>query len=169
MAFKRPLALYSGKIKELAATDNIYGIIIKSLLNNATTTIATNTDTSLSVPVLANEVWVLEFYGTAQCSSTGGSKYQVSAPTGSVVEGFLQGTTTSANTPSNQRISAINTLNSTVLHTVATTPAPDTILVRVKVGATAGNIAIGFASGVAAQTTTIFAGAFIRAYKTVEV
>lgn len=169
MAFKRPLALYSGKIKELAATDNIYGIIIKSLLNNATTSIATNTDTLLSVPVLANEVWVLEFYGTAQCSSTGGSKYQVSAPTGATIEGFLQSTTTSANTPSNQRISAINTLSSTAIHTIATTPAPDTILVRVKIGATAGNIAIGFASVTATQITTIFAGAFIRAYKSTEV
>jgi hypothetical protein len=169
MAAKKPLVLYAGKTKELAATDNLFGFIFKSLTSNATTTVVTNTDTLLSIPALANEVWVLEYYGTAQCSSTGGSKYQISAPTGSVVEGFLQGTTTSANTLSNQRIAAINTLNGTVLHTVATTPAPDTILVRVKVGATAGNIAVGFASGVAAQTTTIFAGAFIRAYKVIEV
>jgi hypothetical protein len=139
-----------------------------SLLSNATTTATTNTNTNLSFSAAANELWVLELNWTAQCSSTGGSKFQITAPTGSTVEGWYQGTTAAVTTLTNQRITAINTLTATAAHTVATTPAPDRICVRVKVGATPGTIALGFASVTAAQTTTIFAGASMRAFKVTE-
>jgi hypothetical protein len=139
-----------------------------SLLSNATSTVATNTNSNLSFSAAANEVWVIEFDWTAQCSSTGGSKFQITAPTGSTIEGFYQGTTSAITTLTYQRITAINTLTGTAAHTVATTPAPDRIIVRVKVSSTAGTIALGFASVTAGQTTTIFAGASMIAYKVTE-
>jgi hypothetical protein len=139
-----------------------------SLLSNATSTIATNTNSNLSFSAAANEVWVIEFDWTAQCSSTGGSKFQITAPTGSTIEGFYEGTTSAITTLTYQRITAINTLTGTAAHTVATTPAPDRIIVRVKVSSTAGTIALGFASVTAGQTTTIFAGASMIAYKVTE-
>jgi hypothetical protein len=143
--------------------------VLKSLLASATSTIATNTNTNLSFSIGVNEVWIAEFLVTAQCSGTGGSKFQISAPTGATIEGWLESTTTTANTVLNQRITAINTLTGTATHTVATTPAPDTILVRIKNSTTAGTVALGFASVTAGQTTTIFAGSFLRAYKATEV
>lgn len=145
------------------------GQIAQSLLANATTTVVTNTDTNLSIPVLANEVWVIEYTGNAQCSSTGGSKFQITTPAGATIEGMLRGSTSAIGTLAWQRITTINALNATVLHNVATTPAEDRIQVRVKVGATPGNIKIGFASVTAGQTTTIFAGATLCAYKVTEV
>lgn len=141
----------------------------KSLLANFTVSTVAKADTNLSFPIASGEVWVLEFSGNVQCSGTGGVKVQITAPTGAVVEGSYQSTTTSISTAINQRISAINTLTGTATHTVATTPAPDTILVRVKNSTTAGNVVIAFASVTAAQITTVFAGAFIRAYKVTEV
>lgn len=149
--------------------DRFLGIIRKVLSANATSTLATNTDTNLSFAIAANEVWEVEIEFTGQCSGTGGSKFQISAPAGCTIEGWYYGTTTTITTFTNQRITAINTLTGTAAMTVATTPAPNIIWVRVKNSSTAGNIKLGFASGTAAQTTTIFAGAKMIAQKVIEV
>jgi hypothetical protein len=149
--------------------DRIAGLVRKALLNNATTTLTTNTNTNLSFAIGANEVWDVEIEFTGQCSSTGGSKFQISAPTGCTIEGWYYGTTSTITSFTNQRITAINTLTGTAAMTVATTPAPNKIWVRVKNGSTAGNISLGFASVTSGQTTTIFAGAKMNAYKVIEV
>lgn len=133
--------------------------VMKALNANFTTTAATNTDTNLSFAAAASTKYILEFHGTAQCSSTGGVKYQITAPTGSTVEGWLLSSTSAITTLSYQRITAINTLTGTATHTVATTPGPDAIYAVVTTSSTAGSIAIGAASVTATQTTTIFAGA----------
>jgi hypothetical protein len=117
----------------------------------------------------ANEVWVLEFNLTAQCSSTGGTKFQITAPAGATIEGWIESSTSAITTFSYQRITAINTLNVTALHTVATTPGPDYIWVRVKNSSTAGTCGLGFASVTAGQTTTIFAGSCVFGRKVLEV
>lgn len=135
------------------------------LNSNFTTTIATNTNTGLQFFAQPNEVWKLSVNMSTQCSSTGGSKYQITAPAGATVEGWLKSSGAAITTLSYQRITAINTLNATATHTVATTPGPDTIEVMVSVGATGGVIAIGAASVTATQTTTIFAGSYMTAQK----
>lgn len=149
--------------------DRILGVIRKALSANATTTIVTNTNSNLSFPVAANEVWVIEFNGTVQCSGVGGSKFQISTPVSATIEGWYQSSGAAITTPVYNRITAINTLTTTATHTVVTTPTPDRIIVRVKNGANAGTLAIGFASVTNGQTTTIFAGSNIVAYKVLEV
>jgi hypothetical protein len=149
--------------------DRQLGIVRKTLSANATSSVVTSANTNLSFTIGANEVWIIEFFFTAQCSSTGGSKFQITAPTGATVEGWYQGTTSALLTFTSQRITAINTLTGTAAHTIAATPAPDSIIVRVKNGATPGTVALGFASVTAAQVTTIFAGAMMRAFKALEV
>lgn len=170
MASRKVLVLStSGFPEEKPATDTLDGMVLATLLANATSTIVTNTNTNLGFVIGANEVWIMELSLSAQCSGTGGSKFQISAPTGATIEGWYQGTTTGLTVFTYQRITAINTLTGTAAHTVATTPAPDTILVRIKNGATPGTVSLGFASVTAGQTTTIFAGSFMRAYKATEV
>jgi hypothetical protein len=139
-----------------------------SLSANATTTAATNTNTNLSFSIAANEVWVVMFDFTAQCSSTGGVKIQISAPTSATIEGWYLSSGATITTPVYNRITAINTLTATITHTVATTPGPDRVWIRVKNSTNAGTIALGFASGTSTQTTTIFAGATMIAFKVTE-
>lgn len=136
------------------------------LTANFTTTSATATATNITWPVVNAEAYTLECYLTTQCSSTGGVKYSIGAPVGSTVEGWLDATTTSITTLTRQRFTAVNTLNGTATHTVATTPGPDVIRARVVSGG-AGSITLKAASVTAGQTTTIFAGSFCnfrRAY-----
>lgn len=145
------------------------GEVRRALLANATTSVVTATTSALSFNANAGEIWVMEFFLTAQCGSTGGSKFQITAPAGAVVEGWIQSSTSAITTLSYQRVTAINTLNATALHTVANTPAPDYIRVRVKMGGNAGTVGLGFASVTATQVTTLLAGSNMIAYKVTEV
>jgi hypothetical protein len=140
-------------------------LIALSLASNFTTTNLTATSTALSFPIGPNEIWVVDVQLTAQCSSTGGVKYAVAAPASATIEGWIYSSTSAITTLSYQRITVINTLNGTALHTVATTPAPDVIRFTVTNSATAGVVTIQAASVTSSQTTTIFAGSGLRAQR----
>ena len=169
MAIRKALVIIgTGQVGELPAADQLYSNQNTSLLANAITTIVANTNTLLSFSAAINEVWLIEINMTVQCSGVGGSKFQITAPTGATVEGWVDSTGAAITTMVRQRITAINTLNATAMHTVANIPAPDFIWARVKMSTTAGNISLGFASVTAGQTTTIFAGANMKVFKTNE-
>jgi hypothetical protein len=136
-----------------------------SLTANFTTTATAATSTALTFAIGANEVWVVDVQLTAQCSSTGGSKYAVAAPTGATIEGWIYSSLAAITTLSYQRLTAINTLNATALHTVATTPAPDVLRFTITNGSTAGAVTIQAASGTSGQTTTLFLGSALRAQR----
>lgn len=138
------------------------GNVSQALNSNFTTTLATAVSTALTVRVKNGEKWKIEFDGTVQCSSTGGVKFAIATPGGSTVEGWLDSSTSAITTLSKQRITAGNTLTGTATHTVATTPGPDRIVATVTAGAD-GAITIQAASNTASQTTTIFAGATLKA------
>ncbi len=135
------------------------------LAANFTTTATAAASTALSFQIAANEVWVVDVQITAQCSSTGGSKYAIAAPAGATIEGWIYSSTSAITTLSYQRLTAIATLNTTALHTVATTPAPDIIRFTIINGATVGTVAIQAASVTSGQTTTVFAGSWLRAQR----
>lgn len=133
-----------------------------ALASNFTTTNATATSTALTFQIGANEVWIVDCQLTAQCSSTGGVKYAVAAPTGATIEGWIYSSTSAVTTLSYQRITATGTLNGTALHTVAATPAPDILRFTITNGSTAGAVTIQAASGTSGQTTTISAGSWLH-------
>jgi hypothetical protein len=134
-----------------------------SLANTFTTTNIIATSTGLVFNIGANEVWVVDVQLTAQCSSTGGVKYAVAAPAGATIEGWIYSSTSAITTLSYQRLTATNTLNTTALHTVATTPAPDIIRFVITNSSTAGAVTIQAASGTSGQTTTVFTGSSLVA------
>lgn len=140
-------------------------ILALRLMTNFTTTNLTATSTALSFNIAANEVWVVDVQLTAQCSGTGGSKYAVAAPAGATIEGWVYSSTTTITTVSYQRLTAIATLNATSLHTVATTPAPDILRFTIVNGGTSGVVALQGASVTTGQTTTVFAGSWLRAQR----
>lgn len=150
-------------------SDANMGIIRKALAANYTNATTSQVATNLSFAIAANEVWLMQVQFTAQCSSTGGSKFQINAPTGATIEGWYEGTTSSLTALTYQRITAINTLTGTASNTVATTPAPGYIWVRIKNSSTAGTVSFGAASVTSTQTTTVFAGAVLTAFKVTEV
>jgi len=135
------------------------------LSSNFTTTNLTATSTALSFNIGANEVWIVDVQLTAQCSSTGGVKYAVTAPASATIEGWVYSSTSAIATLLYQRLTAINTLTTTALHTVATTPAPDIIRLTIVNSATPGVVAIQAASVTSGQTTTVFAGSWLRAQR----
>jgi hypothetical protein len=140
-------------------------LLAASLAANFTTTVVAATSTLLSFNIGANETWVVDVQLTAQCSGTGGTKYAVAAPAGATIEGWIYSSLAAITTLSYQRITAINTLNATALHTVATTPGGDIIRFTVVNGSTAGVVAIQAASVTAGQTTTVFLGSGMRAQR----
>lgn len=127
---------------------------------------ATNgvTQSNLSFPILANEVFFFMFWANVSCSGVGGSKLQVAAPVGASVEAGYESSSTTVNTPLNQRISAPSTQTGTATHTVgAGTPGLDCIIGRITNGATPGTVSIGAASVTNGQTTKFLAGAALIA------
>lgn len=133
-----------------------------SLAANFTTTSTSATSTNLAFPIRAGETWILEFDGIMQCSSTGGCAYAIGAPGGTTVTGWLDSTTSGINSRSVEQITVPNSLTTTAVHTVATTPTTDRLVATVTAVAD-GNITIQAASVTSMQTTTIFAGATLRA------
>ena len=104
--------------------------------------------------------------GSGGCSGGGGSKYAIATPAGATIEGWIYSSAGAITTLSYQRVTAINTLNATALHTVATTPGGDILRFSITNGATAGVVAVQAASVTAGQTTTVFAGSWLRARRT---
>jgi polygalacturonase len=135
------------------------------LSSNVTTNVTTRTSTNLSFPIRPSEQWYVECNIVAQCSSTGGVKYAINAPTGTTVEGGAEGVVAGSTSTTRVRISAIDTLTSNAMHTTANVPLADTIRVFIKGSTTAGNVTLQFASTTAGQTSTILAGSTMRAQK----
>jgi hypothetical protein len=151
------------------ATKNYVDQFVQRLNANATTTVVTATATNLSFAMAASEAWEVEFQGTVQCSGSGGSKFSIGAPAAATIEGWIRSSLAAITTLSYQRVTAVNTLNATALHTVATTPGPDVIKFSIVNGAVAGNCALQIASVTAGQTTTVFAGSYWKARRVVSV
>jgi hypothetical protein len=136
-----------------------------TLASNFTTTATAATSTALTFNIGATETWMVTVQLTTQCSSTGGVKYAIAGPASSTIEGWLYSSLAAITTLSYQRLTAINTLTATAVHTVATTPAPDILAFTITGGGTAGAVTIQAASGTSGQTTTIFAKSSLQAVR----
>lgn len=142
---------------------------LQRLMASLVTTNLTPTNSNLSFPIGANEVWCVVVQLTAQCSASGGMKYAVGAPTGATVEGWVFSSGAAITTPVYQRLTTINTLTPVAMHTAVAIPTPDVIVFTIMNGATAGTITLQAASVTAGQTTTIFAGSYMLARKVTNV
>lgn len=134
------------------------------LASNFTTTSSSNTDTALAFAVLANEVWIVDIAFTALTPAAGMS-LQISAPSGSTVEGSAETSTLSGSVSSTvgRRFTAINTLSGIV--SAVSVTCRGYVRVTVTVGANAGTVALGAASVTNTQLTTIYAGSVLKAQR----
>jgi hypothetical protein len=157
------------QVKSLLARFNRHERVSLMLAAAFTTTLATIRDTGLGFDVLPGEIWDLDYYGEAGCAGDAlGMKYAIGAPMGTTITGYLDSNLTTAVDDTHVAITTVNTLTSAV-HTVNGNTRPDHINVRLKVAGTPGRVYIGAACTTAGRTTTVGAGAYLRACRVVEV
>lgn len=128
------------------------------LTNNATTSSVSAVNTNLTFPIAANNVFVVDVYGTcSKATSATGLKFAINCPTSCVIKGFQLGggaTLAAALVPS--LITAINTLG-TVLATGTNIEVAFALHFCVVNGANPGSITLQFAT-VTSNVATVYAG-----------
>ena len=121
--------------------------------------------TPFTFTVNDTEIWDIEFYGTiSNRNGANGVRFGVMAPTGSNVDGWVQGVgATYQNTNVNQRIRQANSASIVVgATTAANVPTPARLYASVVVNGS-GNLGIGVASNVSGQTIDVLSGSFFKA------
>jgi len=112
--------------------------------------------TGLSITTVANKRYAFEGYFRVGCSSTGGVKFTVTAPSGSTLNvGFMGPATPNSTNGIQQFINASGTQTAALANAISSIGIIK-IYGEVSTGATTGTIQVGFASAVTTQTSTIY-------------
>jgi len=135
------------------------GILTQALSANASTTATTGVTTNHLVVLAASEIWALEVYFDVNFP-TSGSKFYIVAPSGATIEGSFV-TSNSAGGVQQPRVTALNTFTAALAAGLSNGSLTGHFLITN--GATAGDLQVGFASANSGETTTIYAGSYIRA------
>jgi hypothetical protein len=159
LAAKETPAGAQGKVDTHAGLIAAHGAGAQCLTSDFTTASTTPVSTNLTFAIAANEVFVVDVFGTCKkVTSATGMKFAIAAPTGCTIAGFqLGGAATLAALPVPSLITAINTLG-TVLATGTNIQVTFALRFRVVNGANAGAITLQAAT-VTSNTLTIYAGA----------
>lgn len=138
------------------------------LSSNFTTTSTSASATNLQFTMDANTTYIVEINLTAQCSGNGGCKFSISVGTsnsGVTIEGWVNSNSSSTTAFRAQRVTTLDTLMSTAVHTSSSTPLSDNIIFTINNGSTSQTCRLNAASNTSGQTTTIFAGSNMRISK----
>ena len=123
---------------------------------STTSNVATNiTDLVFTPPTVSKRY---SFHGILHigCSSTGGVKFQVTIPTGATIWMSFEGLQNSSVSRQWFPVTASATLTSNAFCTTNSAASYVVVSGEVQMGATAGNIQFGFASGTNTQTSTVY-------------
>ena len=130
-----------------------------SLAAQWTTTLDTAQDvTGLEASVSANDVCFVNAFLTVDAPA-GGMKIALDAPAGSIVEGWIMSTGSTATAILRTRLNAISTLTASI---AATARGTMVITLRVVVGATGGTLKLQACSTTATQSTVIDVGSIFE-------
>jgi hypothetical protein len=156
--------LTADKINELQIA--LESAVNKTVLADVTNTTNAAVDvTDMSFNIGATERWTAEFYLQTGCSSTGGIKYAISVPTGSVFRAVIDGSGSSATSRNSAIVTASGTLTTAIWNNVAAATGFARISLSVVAGVNAGVVQLRFASNTAGQTSTIFSNSYLVARK----
>ena len=117
--------------------------------------------------VSGGDVWALEFNATVRTTNaTGGVRFRVSAPSGTRLEGWLEGSGTAAQTKFVHRMNFANTGIPSGVSRVANTDTPAKFAgaVNIPTGAPTGPLALEIYSS-SGGTLTVYPNSFFRATK----
>lgn len=149
-----------------AHADILGGALALALLAAQATTLATPVDTPLSFPVRAGEVWHVSFDALLTCGGAAGVKLGVNAPSGSTVTGQVFGAAASAVAFTSAPLTAAGT----PVGAFAASGASRAVQLLATITVIAdGVVTLQFGSVTATQSSTIQAGACLRAQKVVGV
>lgn len=125
--------------------------------NQTTTSNVASDITELVTPTLtANKRYKISGQILITCNGTGGVKFQVTVPTGATLSLGFTGNTTSQTAFGQYGVAASATLTPTALCTNSSFGTYINVCGEVSIGATAGTIQFGFASGTNTQTSTVY-------------
>jgi hypothetical protein len=159
LAAKETPAGAQGKVDTHAALTVAHGTGALCLTSDFTTSSTTPVSTNLTFAIAANEVFVVDVFGTCKkATSATGMKFAVATPAGCTIAGFqLGGAATLAALPVPSLITAINTLGTT-LATGINIQVTFALRFRVVNSSTPGSITIQAAT-VTSNVATVYAGA----------
>lgn len=127
-------------------------------------------NSNFTFAVNANEFWEIEFFGTVASTVAAGLRFAVMAPTGSVLDGWWEGVTTTtgsqalATVMGMSRIASPNTLTAGSYVTAANFTGSVNMWSSVLVGGTGGNVTIALGVGPGGSGTgMIVSGSYFRA------
>lgn len=135
---------------------------VRALKSDFTNTEARLKPSNLAFPGRKGETWLVEWKGNAGCSgSTGGMKFGLLAPTGSVVTGAIDSSLANATDDAHVQVTSVNTATSAV-HTVNGGTRDDEGYFVIAL-ASDGTVALGIQPTTATDTATLSARAWLRA------
>lgn len=138
---------------------------IKKIATLTTTAVITAANiTGLGFAVEANSTYEIDGYYLAGCSGVGGVKFTVTVPASTTIDALFDSVAATVATSVKARTASSGSLTATASITAA---AQGGVIVKgfIKVGVTAGTVQMQFASGTAAQTSTLYATSFCKLSK----
>jgi hypothetical protein len=143
---------------------------LQMLAAQFTTTSATAVDTGLQVSADAGELWLVEYWGYSKCSTVNGTRYAVTAPAGATGTGWLDSSSANFAVANWFYLDlTISTLSAGCHIGANNNFRRDSIVYRVKMGSTPGDIKIQFASVTGGNTSDIALGSGARFTRMTEV
>jgi len=138
---------------------------IKKIATLTTTAVITAANiTGLGFAVEANSTYEIDGYYLAGCSGVGGVKFTVTVPASTTFDALFDSVAATVATSVKARTASSGSLTATASITAV---AQGGVIVKgfIKVGVTAGTVQMQFASGTAAQTSTLYATSFCKLSK----
>ncbi len=119
----------------------------------------------LSQSIAAGEVWQISANLICVMSGTGGFRFTVFAPTGSLIVGFVHGKTSTPNTDSRTQLFRVNEETITTLGTANGTRMPQEFYFSIRNGNTAGDIQLGIRRITSSEFCHVSTGSYMVATK----
>lgn len=146
----------------------IFGKALQYTTADKTTTATAMADvdaTNMNFALDANSVYEFEIIGILKCNGTGGSNVGLSVPSGANVFGRIDTDTTTVTSSRRTILKGGVVSSSTFGAGVQDVDLDFEFKATVITGVTAGNLRLQFKSATSGQTTTIYAGTFLRISK----
>lgn len=169
-ATKKYLQQYSSGAPAMAQVDQLHlsgqaGFVLTASLTNNTNSLADAT--GFTVPIGANETWVVDIDVYATCSGVGGMNFAATVPaSGTLFAMGILGISSSATTLANELVTTGGTASSRPWNASSSVTGVTKIRINVINGANAGNIQLQWKSVTNGQTSTILLGSSLTAQRT---
>lgn len=142
-----------------------HSVIARTTADRTTTATAAANVTDLSFAIGANEVWGFEFFLQNGCASLSGIKWAITVPSGATFRGVAVGMAAAVTAVTSAILSVSGALSGVAFNAVALATGWTHITGSVANGATAGTVALQFATVSSGQASTVYANSLMTAQR----